>query len=93
MSDHYIRYKNLALDWPALHVLRVTLNKPERRCAGWKDARDFAYNMMNFSKPTGPTFDTSLALEFLAFTGLDVKEGIASIREKRSPKFSDRSPV
>ena len=34
-----------------------------------------------------------LALEFLAFTGPDVKEGIASIREKRTPKFSANSPV
>ena len=37
----------------------------------------------------GPTFDTSLALEFLGFTGPDVREGITSLREKRPPRFED----
>ena len=41
----------------------------------------------------GPTFDTSLALEFLAFSGPDVREGIAAIREKRTPAFDPQSPV
>jgi len=35
----------------------------------------------------GPSFDTSLALEFLGFKGPDVREGLASLREKRRPKF------
>jgi enoyl-CoA hydratase len=51
------------------------------------------YALNNWLRSAGPTFDTSLALEFLAFTGPDVKEGIASIREKRTPKFSANSPV
>jgi enoyl-CoA hydratase len=34
-----------------------------------------------------------LALEFLSFTGPDVKEGIAAIREKRAPKFDPDAPV
>ncbi len=40
-----------------------------------------------------PTFETSLALEFLGFTGPDVREGIASLREKRSPRFQDAAPL
>jgi enoyl-CoA hydratase len=51
------------------------------------------YALNNWLRGAGPTFDTSLALEFLSFTGPDVKEGIASIREKRMPNFGDRSPV
>jgi enoyl-CoA hydratase len=51
------------------------------------------YALNNWLRAAGPTFDTSLALEFLAFTGPDVKEGIASIREKRTPKFRPSSPV
>ena len=51
------------------------------------------YAMNNWLRSAGPTFDASLALEFLAFTGPDVKEGIAAIREKRAPKFSTHSPV
>jgi enoyl-CoA hydratase len=51
------------------------------------------YALNNWLRSAGPTFDASLALEFLAFSGPDVKEGIASIREKRTPKFNHRSPV
>ncbi|RMI37657.1 enoyl-CoA hydratase [Actinomadura harenae] len=35
-----------------------------------------------------PTFDASLAMEFLGFTGPDVREGVAALREKRPPKFA-----
>src|SRR3972149_6156887 len=35
----------------------------------------------------GPNFDASLALEFMGFTGPEVQEGIASLREKRKPDF------
>jgi enoyl-CoA hydratase len=35
----------------------------------------------------GPTFDASLALEMMGFTGPEVKEGLSALREKREPKF------
>lgn len=35
----------------------------------------------------GSAFDTSLALEFMRFAGPDVREGLASLRERRSPRF------
>jgi enoyl-CoA hydratase len=35
----------------------------------------------------GPSFDASLALEFMGFSGPDVQEGLASFREKRAPDF------
>ncbi|HJS76033.1 MAG TPA: enoyl-CoA hydratase, partial [Burkholderiales bacterium] len=35
----------------------------------------------------GPAFDASLALEMMGFTGPEVKEGLASLREKREPRF------
>jgi len=35
----------------------------------------------------GPTFDASLALEFLGFSGPEVKEGVASHLEKRNRHF------
>ena len=35
----------------------------------------------------GPTFDASLALEFLGFTGPELREGLAAHREKRKPRF------
>ncbi len=41
----------------------------------------------NWLRQAGPAFDASLALEFLGFAGADAKEGVASLREKRAPKF------
>ena len=38
-------------------------------------------------KTAGPIFDASLALEFQDMTGPDVREGVAAVREKRSPRF------
>jgi enoyl-CoA hydratase len=36
----------------------------------------------------GAAFDASLALEFIGFGGPDAREGVASHREKRAPKFA-----
>ena len=51
------------------------------------------YSLNNWLRMAGPTFDTSLALEMLGFSGPDVREGVASLREKSSPNFSSSSPV
>jgi enoyl-CoA hydratase len=45
------------------------------------------YSLNNWLRQAGPAFDTSLALEFMGFGGPDVREGIASLRERRSPRF------
>lgn len=45
------------------------------------------YAMNNWLRAAGPTFDSSLALEFLGFEGEEVKEGVAAIRERRAPDF------
>ncbi len=45
------------------------------------------YSLNNWLRMAGPTFDASLALEMLGFTGDEVKEGIASIKDKRAPAF------
>jgi len=41
----------------------------------------------NWLRAAGPIFDASLALEFLGFTGPEAREGLASHREKRPPRF------
>ncbi len=46
------------------------------------------YALNNWLRMAGPTFDTSLALEFMGFSGPDVREGIDSLRERRTPDFS-----
>ncbi|VWX58916.1 Enoyl-CoA hydratase [Burkholderiales bacterium 8X] len=50
------------------------------------------YALNNWLRLAGPTFDSSLALEFMGFSGPDVKEGIASLREKRNPSFDPNCP-
>ena len=45
------------------------------------------YSLNNWLRLAGPTFDASLALEILGFTGPEAKEGVASHREKRKPSF------
>jgi enoyl-CoA hydratase len=45
------------------------------------------YTLNNWLRMAGPAFDASLALEVLGFTGPEVKEGLASLREKRQPNF------
>ena len=70
----------------------------------WKVARTLAagsptavrwtkYALNNWLRAMGPTFDASLALEFLGFTGPDVKEGLSSLREKRGPNFAEDAPI
>ncbi len=50
------------------------------------------YALNNWLRMMGPTFDTSLAVEFMGFAGPDVKEGVSSLRERRAPNFSKDSP-
>ena len=50
------------------------------------------YSLNNWYRMAGPNFDTSLALEFMGFGGPDVREGIASLRDKRAPKFDPSCP-
>jgi enoyl-CoA hydratase len=45
------------------------------------------YALNNWLRQAGPIFDASLGLEFMGFGGPDVREGLASLREKRAPKF------
>jgi enoyl-CoA hydratase len=45
------------------------------------------YALNNWLRAAGPAFDASLAMEFLGFSGPDVREGVASLREKRPPHF------
>jgi len=46
----------------------------------------------NWLRLAGPSFDTSLALEFLGFRLADVREGLAAAREKRRPAFGSGTP-
>ncbi|QDH58183.1 enoyl-CoA hydratase/isomerase family protein [Pandoraea pnomenusa] len=50
------------------------------------------YALNNWLRSAGPSFDASLALEFMGFSGPDVREGIASLRERRAPDYKGDAP-
>ncbi len=57
--------------------------------AGSQSAIRWTKHALNhWLRSAGPIFDASLGLEFLGFGGPDVHEGVAAIREKRSPRFT-----
>lgn len=49
--------------------------------------------MNNWLRMMGPSFDNSLALEMLGFTGPDAREGVASLKEKRAPNFTTKTEI
>ena len=51
------------------------------------------YALNNWLRQAGAVFDTSLALEFLGFSGPDVREGLAAHLEKRRPTFGPDSAL
>jgi len=66
----------------------TALGVARRIAAGAQTAlRWTKYSLNNWLRMAGPSFDASLALEVLGFTGPEVQEGIASQREKRNPVF------
>ncbi|MCK8787277.1 enoyl-CoA hydratase, partial [Roseomonas sp. NAR14] len=51
------------------------------------------YALNNWLRMAGPSFDASLAMEFMGFSGPEVREGLASHLEKRRPEFPTGSEV
>ncbi len=47
------------------------------------------YALNNWLRMAGPAFDNSAALEILSFNGPELREGLASLREKRPPRFDN----
>ena len=75
-------------------ALLATAYGVARRLAGGSQTaiRWTKYALNNWLRMAGPTFDTSLALEFMGFSGPDVYEGVAAVREKRPPVFDGPAP-
>ena len=81
-----------------LGLVSLTCDEAELQAKALEVAREIAagaqtalrwtkYSLNNWLRMAGPSFDASLGLEMLGFTGPEVKEGIASLREKRKPSF------
>jgi enoyl-CoA hydratase len=82
---------SLCVDDDRLHETAVEV--ATRLAAGSQSAiRWTKYALNNWLRLAGPTFDASLALEFMGFGGPDVREGIASLRGRRPPSFSGPAP-
>ncbi len=78
----------VSLAVPEDELLDRAIAVAERLAAGSTSAIQWTkYSLNNWLRMMGPHFDTSLALEFLGFTGPDVREGVASLKEKRAPQF------
>ena len=83
---------SLAVDEPDL--LPKAFEVATRLAQGSQSAiRWTKYALNNWLRMAGPTFDTSLALEFMGFSGPDVREGIRSLRERRAPDFPDSDEI
>ena len=50
------------------------------------------HSLNNWLRMAVPTFDASLALQFMGFSGPEVREALDSLKEKRKPDFPKSSP-
>ena len=70
-------------------VLPTATRLAENLAQGAQNAIRWTKHSLNYwYRMFGPTFETSLGLEFLSFSGPDVQEGLAAHREKRPARFS-----
>jgi enoyl-CoA hydratase len=78
----------VALSVPDAKVLDTAFETARALAAGSTTAiRWTKHALNNWLRLAGPSFDTSLALEFLGFRLSDVREGLAAAREKRAAHF------
>jgi len=73
---------------PREEVLAEAMTVAERLATGPQLAIRLTKRALNgWIRDAGPIFDQSAAYEMLTFLGEDIKEGLASLREKRAPQF------
>jgi enoyl-CoA hydratase len=73
---------------PQEDVLPEALRVADHLATGPQQAIRLTKRALNgWLRTAGPIFDQSAAYEMLTFLGEDIKEGLASLREKRPPQF------
>jgi enoyl-CoA hydratase len=73
---------------PREQVLPEALRVADQLASGPQQAIRLTKRALNgWLRTAGPIFDQSAAYEMLTFLGEDIKEGLASLREKRQPQF------
>src|SRR3954463_9388695 len=71
-------------------VLSTATRLADNLAAGAQHAIRWTKHSLNhWYRMFGPAFETSLGLEFIGFSGPDVREGLAAHREKRPGRFID----
>jgi len=79
----------IAMAVPDAQVIDTAFDVARTLAAGSGTAiRWTKHALNNWLRLAGPSFDASLALEFLGFRLADVREGLAAAREKRRPTFN-----
>jgi enoyl-CoA hydratase len=79
---------SLCVDDDAVHD--TALDVATRLAAGAQSAIRLTKHTLNhWYRAQAAVFDASLAYEFLGFGGPEVREGLASHREKRAPRFDE----
>jgi enoyl-CoA hydratase len=74
-------------------VVEVALGAAERlRDMPPAAVRWTKHALNNWLRQAGPSFDASLAMEFMGFSGPEVQEGLAALRAKRRPTFDPTDP-
>jgi enoyl-CoA hydratase len=73
---------------PAPQLMDKAMEVAHKLASGPQQALRFTKRSLNnWLRAAGPSFDASLAMEMLGFFSADVREGAASVREKRAPRF------
>ena len=71
-------------------LLNSALDIAQRLSAGPQPAiRMTKHSLNHWLRSAAPIFEASLGLEMLNFTGPDIREGMAAIRERRNPDFGN----
>jgi len=74
---------------PREEVLAEAMTIADKLATGPQQAIRLTKRALNgWIRDAGPIFDQSAAYEMLTFLGDDIKEGLASLREKRAARFS-----
>ena len=83
----------VAMAVPDAEVMDTAFEVARTLAAGSATAMRWTKHALNnWLRLAGPSFDTSLALEFLGFRLADVREGLAAARAKRRPRFDRGEP-